>query len=97
MMKSTLAIALSLAVLTPIAIACEEPASQPEIPDPATAVTAQMVKANNDVREYVQAMEAYIGCARMSSAQQRRRVSELEAFADEFNQAIRAFRARSDT
>lgn len=94
-MKKTILISLlGLTLGGPLALACEEPSSKPEIPDPATAATAQMVKANNDVKGYVAAMTEYLNCARMGSAQQRREVKALEDFAEEFNQAIRDFKAR---
>lgn len=94
-MKNVLMISSFCIVLAApgLALACEEPSDKPDIPDPETAATAQMVKANNEVREYVAAMEEYIGCSRMSSNQQRRAVSALEEFADDFNQAVRQFRA----
>lgn len=75
--------------------ACEAPASKPEIPDPQTAATAQMVKANNEVKAYVAAMTEYINCARMSSTEQRKAVKELEEFAASFNDAIKVFKARN--
>lgn len=77
-----------------LALACEPPTDKPAIPDAATAATAQMVKANNEVKAYVAAMTEYLNCARMSSTEQRREVKALEGFAEEFNQAIRDFKAR---
>lgn len=77
-------------------LACSAPENKPEIPDPSTSATAQMVKANNEVREYVADMEAYLECSRMSSNQKRRAVTELEAFAESFNEAVREFRLASN-
>lgn len=77
-----------------LALACEPPSDKPAIPDPETAATAQMVKANNDVKAYVAAMTEYLNCARMSSSEQRREVKALEDFAEEFNQTIRDFKAK---
>lgn len=96
-MKKTIALSLFCLTLgaTAQVHACEAPASKPEIPDPQTAATAQMVKANNEVKAYVAAMTEYINCARMSSSNQRKAVQELEAFAASFNEAIRVFKARS--
>lgn len=94
MKRALLISSVCIALSAPgLALACSEPDNKPEIPDPNEAETAQMVKANNDVREYVAAMEEYIGCARMSSGQQRRAVSELESFANDFNDAVRTFRS----
>ncbi len=96
-MKKT--IALSLFCLTlgvaAQAQACDAPTSKPEIPDPLTAATAQMVKANNEVKAYVAAMTEYINCSRMSSSEQRKAVKELEDFAASFNEAIREFKAKN--
>lgn len=79
-----------------LALACSEPSEKPEIPDPNASETAQMVKANNEVKAYVAAMQEYLGCARMSSSQQRREVKALEEFAEEFNQAVRTFRSLNE-
>lgn len=91
----TCSFCFALAIPT-LAMACEEPSEKPDIPDPETSATAQMVMANNEVRDYVAAMEEYIGCSRMNSNQKRRAVTALEEFADEFNQAVRQFRALNE-
>ena len=76
-------------------LACSKPAEKPEIPDAATVVTAQMVKANNDVKAYVKAVQDYIGCARLSRAEEKKELDELQKFAEEFNVVVRAYKARS--
>lgn len=81
--------------ITGFALACEAPAEKPVFPDPNTAETPQMVMANNAVRDYVAAQTEYLNCARLGAAQHRREVRELEEFAEEFNEVIRAFRARN--
>jgi len=97
MKKALMISSFCVALAAPgLALACEEPSEKPDIPDPETAATAQMVMANNEVREYVSAMEDYINCSRMSSNQRRRAASDLESFADEFNQAVRRFRALNE-
>lgn len=96
-MKNTLLL-LSLcasAVLSNAAVACSKPDTKPEIPDAATVVTAQMVKANNEVKAYVKAVEDYLGCARLSKSEERREHDDLKKFADDFNVVVRAFKARS--
>lgn len=96
MKKSLLLCSLSIALGLPLgSLACSEPEAKPAIPDPATAETAQMVKANNEVKGYVKAMEEYLGCARISGNAKSKKLSELEDFAAEFNNAIRAFKARN--
>lgn len=95
-MKKFLFAACASALFSLPALACEAPASKPEIPDPATAVTAQMVKSNNEVKQYVQAQEAYLSCAKLSSREKRQAVEELKAYADTFNQAVREFKLASN-
>lgn len=77
------------------ALACSKPETKPEIPDAATVVTAQMVKANNEIKAYVKAMEEYLICAKLPRSQERAAVDELKSFAEEFNVVIRAFKAKS--
>lgn len=74
--------------------ACDKPGEKPEIPDPTSAVTAQMVKANKEVKAYVAAMEDYLNCARLTPGKHDRAVKELKDFAGQFNQAVRTFKAR---
>lgn len=92
-MKKLFFIAALSGAFSVSAWACEPPQNKPEIPDPSTAVTAQMVMSNNQVREYVRAMEEYLSCARLTNAELRREESALKAFAEDFNAAIREFRA----
>ncbi|MBU2886272.1 hypothetical protein KO507_10905 [Gilvimarinus agarilyticus] len=95
-MKKTLTTCLLTLVMTAPAVswACSEPAKPGEFPDPATAVTAQMVKANNEVKAYVKAMQEYLGCSGMSRSQQKAAIKELEDYAESFNKLIREFKAR---
>lgn len=72
--------------------ACSRP-SPPEIPDPDTAVTPQMIKAKNDVQAYVGEAEKYLKC-NISTAQHNSMVDEMKETADKFNQAVRAYKAR---
>lgn len=96
MKNSILLATLCTALAAPgFAMACSPPDGKPAIPDPNSAETAQMVKANNDVKAYVKAMEEYLGCARMSGGEKRREITALEEFAAEFNEAIRVFKARN--
>lgn len=90
------ALTLGVIVLTSnLAAACEKPASKPEIPDAATVVTAQMVKANNDMKAYVKSVQDYIGCAGLSRADEKKEIDDLKNFAEDFNQVVRAYKARA--
>lgn len=77
------------------AAGCDKPAAKPEIPDAATVVTAQMVKANNDMKAYVKGMETYLGCAGLGRSDEKKELDDLKQFAEDFNQVVRAFKARS--
>lgn len=94
MKKYLVAFALT-AVVSSGAYACNKPASKPEFPDAETAVSAQMVKANNDVKAYVKEMQEYLGCARLSKTAEKNELDELKAYAESFNQVIRAYKAKN--
>lgn len=95
--QRTFLIAALFMGLPALAWACEKPGEKPEIPDPNSAVTAQMVKANKEVKAYVTAMEEYLNCARLSSGKHDRAVRELKDFAGQFNEAVRAFKKRASS
>lgn len=95
-MKKCLQLFLTCILTMPaLALACFEPEKPGEFPDPATAVTAQMVKANNEVKAYVKAMEEYLGCAGMSRKEQNDELEKLKEYAESFNVLIREFKARN--
>ena len=76
-----------------ISKACEEP-TEPTLPNAETTVTAEMVKAQNDVKEFIAAAEHYLSCVR-SDAKHNKMVSRMEEVAAEFNQVVRAFKERN--
>lgn len=84
--------ALILALYAPLSLACSKPAA-PELPDPATAVTPQMVKAQNDVKAYMEQADTYLKC-NINATQHNAMVKEMKSLADEFNGIIRAYKAR---
>lgn len=94
MKKYVIALTLT-AALSSGAYACSKPDIKPEFPDPATAVSAQMVKANNDVKAYVKAMEEYLGCAGLSRSAEKKELDDLKAYAESFNVIIRAYKAKA--
>ncbi|GAB1255811.1 hypothetical protein [Aurantivibrio plasticivorans] len=80
-------------LFTNIAVAgCEEP-QEPALPNVADAVTAQMVKAQNDVKDYIKSAEKFIGCTRNELAQ-RRMTKKIETIAEDFNSLVRAYKER---
>ncbi len=88
------ALAATVAALPSLSFACAKPESIPVIPDPNTAVTAQMIKANNEVKAYVKATEDYLACAGLSRSEEKDAIDALKAYADEFNSAIRVFKSK---
>ncbi len=93
-MKKYIAALTLMTAINQGAFACSKPASKPELPDPQTAVSAQMVKANNEVKAYVKAVQDYLGCAGLSRAAEKKELDELKAYADSFNEIIRAYKAK---
>lgn len=85
---------ICMVALSGASFACSEPAQPAEFPDVATAVAAQMVKANNDMKAYVRAMEKYIGCAGMSRRDEVKAFEKLEAYTESFNKLVRKFKSR---
>lgn len=75
-----------------VVLACDAP-SKPDLPDPETAVTPQMVKAKNDVKSYLAAAEAFLGCTK-STKQHNNMVDDMKTVADDFNAIVRAYKAR---
>jgi DNA topoisomerase IA len=75
-----------------LAAACDEPAV-PAIPNAETTVTAEMVKAQNDMKLYMAEAEKYLACVR-NDAKHNKMVSRMEQVAEDFNQAVRAFKER---
>lgn len=95
MKKILMALAIGTTCLASGAVmACDKPA-QPEIPDAATVVTAQMVKANNEMKAYVKGVEDYVKCAKLSRSEEKKEMDELKKVADDFNVVVRAFKARA--
>lgn len=98
MKKMILSLSLTLSAgLASQAFACSPPAEKPEIPDAETVVTAQMVKANNDVKAYIKNMEEYLSCAKLPRSEERKALDDLKQYAEDFNVVVRAFRARGNS
>ncbi len=91
-LKTRLLPALVLATIAPLSLACSKP-SAPALPDPQTAVTPQMVKAKNDIKEFLSNAESYLKC-NITTNQHNAMVDEMKSVADDFNEIIRAYKAR---
>jgi hypothetical protein len=74
--------------------ACEKPPI-PELPDPNTAVTAQMVKAKNEIKAFIASAEAYLACVEDGdTSAYNSMVEEMQAAADSFNTIVRKYKTR---
>lgn len=94
----TLVVAVSFVascMASSLVMACAKPAAKPEIPDAANVATAQMVKANNDVKVYVQGVQTYLGCAGLARSEEKKEMDDLKQFAEDFNKVVREYKARS--
>lgn len=90
--KSTLATLLFLASSAAFA-ACDKP-EPPALPDPDAAVTAQMIKAKNDMKDYIGAAEAYLKCVESDSKRYNAMVDTMQKAAEEFNAIVRKYKDR---
>jgi len=72
--------------------ACSPPPA-PELPDAATAVTPQMIKAKNDVKTYVTAAKVFLDCTK-NTRKHNKMVDEMTGVANDFNAVVRAYKAR---
>jgi hypothetical protein len=91
MIKVT-AIVLSTVLFSGMTHACSKPEA-PVLPDAETAVTAQMVKAKNDVQAYLAAANTYLECAKNDKAHNRM-VKAMKKVGDDFNGAVRSYKER---
>lgn len=72
---------------------CTEP-DRPQLPDPETAVTPEMVKAKNDVKSYMSAADSYLSCKKMTTRQHNSIVEKMETLASDFNKIVRKFKKK---
>lgn len=71
---------------------CHKP-EPPKLPDPDTAVTAQMVKAQKEIKVYMAEAEKFVNCTH-SRRDQDKIKEEVNDIAEEFNKSIKIFKAR---
>ncbi len=82
-----------LLAISGITVACDKPAP-PSLPDPTSAVTAQMVKAKNDMKSYIDQAEAYLKCVEADAAKYNDMVDTMQKAADDFNGIVRKYKNR---
>jgi len=89
---------VSLAVLwaacaVPAFAGCNRPRAPASIPDGKTAAMEEMMAAKKSVDAFKKGMEEYMSCERIVSKVNDAQ-AELEKVADNFNQQVRAFKAK---
>lgn len=92
-MKKVIALVFASTLFSVSAMACDKPTA-PDLPDPQTAVTAQMIKAKNDVKAYIDAANGYIDCVQGNASRHNAMISEMETIAERFNASVRAYKSR---
>lgn len=75
--------------------ACDKP-TPPTMPDPDIAVTAQMMKAKNEIKAFISMAESYLACIESTNdiKSHNEMVDAMQATADRFNQVVRQYKAR---
>jgi len=91
-MLKVITLVLSSLLFSGFTYACDKPVA-PLLPDASTAVTAQMVKAKNQVKAYMSSAEAYLECA-SDAAAHNEMIDSMKQVADAFNSAVRAYKDR---
>jgi len=92
-MKKIVSIAVLMAAFAAPTFACDKPPAPGSIPDGKTAAMDEMMAAKKAVDAFKTSMEEYLQCEK-SSAKQDAAQKELVRIADEFNQQVRAFKAK---
>lgn len=88
------ALILATLLASSSAFACDKPAA-PTLPDPDTAVTAQMIKAKNEIKAFIADAEAYLACVeRGDTGAYNSMVEEMQAAAENFNSIVRKYKTR---
>jgi len=95
MIKILKAAALSACILSAPGVFadCSEP-DRPQLPDPANAVTPEMIKAKNEVKSYMSAADNYLSCKKLSRRKHDAMIDKMHTLAAEFNKVIKEFKKR---
>lgn len=92
-MKKIVSIAVLMAAFAAPTFACEKPTAPGSIPNGKTAAMDEMMAAKKSVDSFKKSMEEYLACEK-SSAKLDRAQQELVRIADQFNEQVRAFKAK---
>jgi hypothetical protein len=91
MKRITLLIAFIAGILTTGSVLACSPPSPPDLPDPASAVLAEMVKAKGDVQKFIAAGDEYLACEK-NTAKYNSMVDKMQKVGEDFNKRIRKFK-----
>jgi hypothetical protein len=80
--------------LTCAAADCTAPKEPANLPDAASATAADMVTAQQSVKQYLAAMEERLKCLGDSSPSYNSSVDQMQKVAAQFNATVRAFRSK---
>ena len=92
-MKKHALLFTALFSLSAITMACDKPVA-PVLPDPESAVTAQMIKAKNEMKAYIDQAEVYLKCVEADKAKYNQMVDSMQEAADNFNTIVRKYKDR---
>ena len=71
---------------------CDQPLV-PDLPDPSKAVLAEMVKAQNEVKQYLKLADDFLKCTK-DDAQHDLVVDRMRDIGTKFNDVVKAYKAR---
>jgi|GEM_PF-4238669 len=92
-MLRKLAVVAIISSVSSMSMACDRP-NKPELPSVETAVLAQMVKAQKDVKKYLKTSEAYLKCER-NNGRHDKMVNEMTRVGTTFNKLVKAYKEKS--
>jgi hypothetical protein len=88
-----IAVSACLTITPAVHAECSEP-ERPKLPDPATAVTPEMLKAKNDVKNYMAQADTYLNCKKLTSRQHNKVITGMESLAKDFNKIVRSYKKK---
>ena len=96
--KAVLTASVLAAALAPASTlaTCHKP-TPPALPNPDSAVVAQMMKAKHQMRAFMAAANTYLDCVAHDNTQYNAWVDEMTRAADAFNTIVRRYKKRMAT
>ncbi len=94
-MMNKFAVVLIASSLSTMSFACAKP-DKPELPAVESAVLAQMVKAQKEVKKYLKLSEEYLDCEKNNSRHDRM-VKEMKRLGSNFNKLVKHYKEKSQS